>query len=163
MEQEHKEIATAQWAAATIEAEDQRKALMACARFNENQTDDNRHAVVLALPAIRDLVETQKRAEAICKAIKEITEKAVYAVKDEALQAKLFKFDKPRVTRKVTNPQDLFSLMLAEGVPADKILEHCTISVKEGALCMGWSEEVFCDTFADQIDTTTSKPAMKAI
>lgn len=163
MKAELTNIQQADYACATIDSEAQRAALKACAEYLDNPTDEKKQLVRNMLPALRELVENQKRAENILKSIKEITEPAIYAVKDEALQAKLFKFDKPRVTRKITNPQDLFSLMLAEGVPADKILEHCTISVKEGALCMGWSEEVFCDTFADQIDTTTSKPAMKAI
>lgn len=163
MKAELTNVQQADYACATIDNEAQRTALKACAEYLDNPTDEGRHLVRNMLPALRELVENQKRAENICKAIKEITEPAIYAVKDEALRANLFKFNKPRVTKKITNPQDLFTLMRSHDIPTDRILEFCTISVKEAAKCMGWSEDVFCDTFAQLIDETTSEPVMKAI
>jgi AraC-like DNA-binding protein len=113
------------------------------------------------LPALRELVESQKRAENICKAIKEITEPAIYAVKDEA--GAFFKFSKESYTSKITDTRALFDRMIGGGIPADKILDFATISIKDAAEVMGMSESAFRDTFGDLISDTPRKPTMKAV
>ena len=106
----------ADYACATIDSEAQRAALKACAEYLDNPTDEGKRLVRNMLPALRELVESQKRAENICKAIKEITEPAIYAVKDEA--GAFFKFSKESYTSKITDTRALFDRMIGGGIPA---------------------------------------------
>jgi AraC-like DNA-binding protein len=53
--------------------------------------------------------------------------------------------------------------MIGGGIPADKILDFATISIKDAAEVMGMSESAFRDTFGDLISDTPRKPTMKAV
>lgn len=161
MKAELTNVQQADYACATIDSEAQRAALKACAEYLDNPTDEGKHLVRNMLPALRELVESQKRAENICKAIKEITEPAIYAVKDEA--GAFFKFSKESFTSKITDTRALFDRMILGGIPTEKILDFATISIKDAAEVMGMSESAFRDTFGDLISDTPRKPTMKAI
>ena len=157
-------IAEAEYACTTIESATQRQALMDCAALiNDPDNEECLVKVRNSLPALRELVEKQKRAESVIKSIKEITEPAIYMVKKAAEEARLLKFSKESFTKKIPDTRALFERMIQGGTPADKILEFATISVKDAAECLGLSETAFCDTFADLIESTPRKPTMKAI
>jgi hypothetical protein len=160
MKAELTNIQQADYVCATIDSEEQRTALKACAEYLDNPTDEGKHLVRNMLPALRELVESQKRAENICKAIKEIIEPAIYAVKDEA--GAFFKFSKESYTSKITDNRALFDRMIGGGIPAD-ILDFATISIKDAASFMGMSESAFRDTFGDLIIDIPRKPTMKAV
>ena len=155
---------TANYAASTIDSATQRQALLDCAALVQDPGNEDLLVKVRnSLPALRELVESQKRAESVCKAIKEITEPAIYMVKAEAEEGKFFKFSKESFTSKITDTRALFDRMTSGGIPADRILDFATISIKDAAEAMGMSENAFRDTFGDLIADTPRKPTIKAI
>lgn len=146
------------------------KALVACAELLEEPDNlDLVERVICHADAIRDLVEEQKRIEKACKICKEITEPAMWLCIDENNEVisnsgrKLFKFSKVGKTCKVADTQGLFKRMLESGIPAEKILEGCTITPKEAAKVLGLSDKAFEESFAEFLDYSERKPTMKAI
>lgn len=146
------------------------KALVACAELLEEPDNlDLVERVISHADAIRDLVEEQKRIEKACKTCKEITEPAMWLCIDENNEVisnsgrKLFKFSKVGKTCSVADNQGLFKRMLESGIPAEKILEGCTITRKAAAEMLGLSDKAFVENFIEFLEFSEKKPTMKAV
>lgn len=146
------------------------KALVACAELISDRDNlEKIEKVISYADTIRDLVEEQKRIEKACKVCKEITEPAMWLCIDDNNEVvsisgrKLFKFSKVGKEVKVVNTQALFAKLISDGIPAEKILEGCTITPKAAAEMLGLSIKAFVENFVEFLEFSERKPTMKAV
>lgn len=145
-------------------------AIQNCVALLNNQDDEMAlEKVKASVDALRELVEQQKRLEAACKLCKEITEPALWLIANECGEVndskgrKAFKFSKVGKTAKITDNGGLFTRLIANEIPAEKILEACTITPKSAAEMLGLSNKAFEENFAEFIEYSERKPTMKAV